>query len=222
MTPFDARRVPIVINNRNRLTTLRHLVARLEAAGAQRIIVLDNGSTYPPLLEYYRGLPHAVHLLGANLRYVALWETRLFDTVGRSFFVYTDPDVVPTEECPDDFLAVFHEALCRHPDLDKVGFALRVDDLPAHSSARERVRAYEARFWRDRIDARLFRAPIDTTFALYRPGRRGGWWLRAARTAPPYVARHLPWYVDPAVETEEERYYRAHAEQSTHWTEGLL
>ncbi len=46
--------IPIFINSRDRLGTLRDLVNWLKKAGQQRIYILDNDSSYAPLLEYYR------------------------------------------------------------------------------------------------------------------------------------------------------------------------
>lgn len=219
---LDPAKIPVVINNRNRLTTLKEMLARLELAGIQRIIILDNDSSYEPLLQYYRNTPHEVRYLGKNLGFVALWDSPLFDEIRKDYFVYSDPDIVPTPECPNDFMSVFFEELQRYKDLDKVGFSLLIDDLPDASPIKEQVIAFEEQYWKQRLGGRLYRAPIDTTFAMYRPGRRGGFWLKAARTCKPYSARHMPWYIDPKNASEEELYYRRHADASSYWTERIF
>jgi hypothetical protein len=38
------------------------------------------------------------------------------------------------------------------------------------------------------------------------------------RTAFPYMALHLPWYVDSKNPDDEERYYLEHLTLSTYWT----
>ena len=44
----------VVINNRNRLTTTRNMVEKLLSLNPdEHIIIIDNESTYPPLLEWY-------------------------------------------------------------------------------------------------------------------------------------------------------------------------
>jgi hypothetical protein len=98
-----------------------------------------------------------------------------------------------------------------------VGFGLRIDDLPAAYAHRDAVIAWEQRFWQDEVEHGVFRAPIDTTFAMTRP--RVGYVLEPAlRTGPPYVARHLGWYVDSAHPTDELLYYRSHADPLvTNW-----
>lgn len=42
----DAKEIPIIINNFNRLTTLRLLTETLTACGYTNIYILDNASTY--------------------------------------------------------------------------------------------------------------------------------------------------------------------------------
>lgn len=123
----------------------------------------------------------------------------------------TDPDVVPVEECPLDAVDRFRDLLDRHAHLHKAGFGLRIDDLPDHYALAQQVRDWERRFWADEIEPGVFRADIDTTFALYRPMRRH-LESHAVRTGHPYVARHLPWYLDSANLSDEDRYYREHAD----------
>ena len=52
----------------------------------------------------------------------------------------------------------------------------------------------------------IYKAPIDTTFALYKPNSFGGYWLNSARTDFPYLARHLSWYDDK--DEKEEIFYK--------------
>lgn len=47
----------VVINNRNRLSTTKKMVADLLKRGTTNIIIIDNESTYIPLLEWYKTLP---------------------------------------------------------------------------------------------------------------------------------------------------------------------
>ncbi len=94
--------------------------------------------------------------------------------------------------------------------MNKAGFGLRLDDLPATYEFRSEVLEWEAQFWETEVEAGVFRADLDTTFALYRPATPPGG-SRALRTGHPYAARHMGWYSDSRHLTEEERFYRAHA-----------
>jgi hypothetical protein len=132
-------------------------------------------------------------------------------------FVVTDPDVLPDPDCPWDVIAHFQQILDRHRDADKVGFGLRIDDLPSGFPHRDAVVRWETQFWQNEVEPGVFKAEIDTTFALYRPGRDHKKY-NALRTGAPYVARHLPWYVASDSVTDEDRHYRAHADPAiTSW-----
>ena len=50
--------VPIFIINYNRLSYIEKFVSQLEMYGFTNINIIDNCSTYPPLLEYYKKIPY--------------------------------------------------------------------------------------------------------------------------------------------------------------------
>ncbi len=208
----------VIVNVRDRLEALVGLVDWLERAGNAEIWLLDNGSTYEPLLEYLARSPHHVRRLDGNLWHTAPWLCGLVPELNRTDpIVVTDPDVVPDEECPLDALDYFADVLARHPEVQKVGFGLRIDDLPARYAHRDAVIAWERQYWQDEVAPGLFRAPIDTTFAMTRP--RVGYVLEPSlRTGAPYLARHLGWYVDSSQPSAELLHYRAHADPlTTNW-----
>jgi len=212
------QRVPIVINSFNRLSYLERVVDALRARGYDNIYVIDNDSTYAPLLDYYREAGLRVFHLDRNVGYLALWTTSVGAHFVDDYYVYTDSDIEPAPECPDDFIARFREGLDRNPRVDKVGFGLKTDDLPDSYALKARVIGHEAQFTAGHADRAFYRASIDTTFALYRPGAAGGSWLRSLRAGEPYLARHLPWYEDSSRPSDEERFYLDTIATSTHWS----
>lgn len=220
-TPKNFKTIPIFINNYNRLTTTVTLIKALEKRGYTNIHILDNKSTYPPLLEYYKNTPYKVHFLKKNFGSKAFWKSGLWLRYMSSYFVYSDPDVVPIDDCPDDFLKYFYSLLERYPKAHKVGFSLKIDDLPDSYINKNKVIKWERNFYKKTIEANTFIAPIDTTFALYRPfsklGKRGGKTL-ILRTGIPFQARHLPWYLDNDNLDEEELYYINSIETRTGWS----
>lgn len=219
----DFRSIPIVINNRNRHTTLKQLIDSLETNGYRNIYILDNQSSWPPLLEYYRTLPYPVIRLGGNYGYNALEKIPLYKKIRKGYFVYTDSDVVPADNCPADFMKHFLSLLQHHHDVQKVGFSLKIDDLPEHFADREKILAFEGGYFSKPLGDGLYEAPIDTTFALHRPyaliSTVGGY--KMIRTGAPYEARHLPWYNNSMQLTAEEQYYIDHVEIGTQWSKGL-
>jgi len=217
----NPKQVPIFINNYNRVTTLKKMIAALEARGYNNITILDNQSTYPPLLEYYKTTQHKVHVYKKNYGSKSFWKSGLWLKHMHSYFVYTDPDIVPVDECPEDFIAHFYSLLKRYPKVHKVGFSLKIDDLPDHFINKEKVYNWEKRYYENTLEPNVYQAPIDTTFALYRPfsksGKRDGS-TPIIRTGLPYQALHLPWYVDNDNLDEEETYYVNSLQTRTHWS----
>lgn len=216
----DYKQIPIIINNCNRLNFLLQLINSLETKGYYNIFIIDNKSTYPPLLEYYKRCSYPIFKLNKNVGHLALWKTNIYKKFIRDYYVYTDPDVVPISECPDDFLSFFMESLKKYKFAQKVGFSLKIDDLPDCFIRKHEVIKWESTYFEKKIEEKLYLAQVDTTFALYRPWAYNGanCCHQTFRTVYPYSARHMPWYIDSSNLSEEEQYYMDHAVTSTHWT----
>lgn len=219
----DYKNTPVVINNFNRFSMLQKLIESLEKRGYYNIYIIDNASTYPPLLEWYRKCGYPVYMLNRNAGYLSIWETGIYKQFTDSFFAYTDSDLEICPECPDDFMEYFIGLLKRHPSYLKAGFSLKIDDLPERYRNRDKVIEWESQFWTRKVkgEENVYNAPIDTTFAVYRPFFKGevvDFKFNYMRAGFPYSARHLPWYVDSSSLSEEERYYVEHIKTVTHWS----
>lgn len=214
------KEIPIIINNFNQYDYLLRLIKSLEIRGYENIIILDNASTYPPLLHYYDITPYRVIRLEGNYGFLSLWKSGVYKEFHKSYFVYTDPDLELEENVPDGFLSHFLDIMKKHPFVSKVGFSLKIDDLPDHFENKQKVLDWESKYWRKEIEPGVFKAQIDTTFALYRPLTKYGAnpFDNHYRVGKPYVMRHLPWYVDPSNLSENMKYYIQHTRQKTHWT----
>lgn len=210
---MTARQFPIFITVRDRLTCLVALLQWFERAGQHEIYLIDNASTYQPLREFLGGTSATVIVSERNLGHRAPWLTgEVQRRAHGKEYVVTDPDVIPDDDCPLDVLEYLSELLARHDSIHKVGLGLRIDDLPTAHPYIDTIRQWEQRFWADEVEPGVFSAPVDTTFALYRPLNRRAADHLALRTGAPHVARHLPWYLDPADLSDDERYYRQHAD----------
>ncbi len=209
------RQYPIFITCRDRLSCLLELLHWLERAGHTCIYLIDNESTYPPLLAFFDTTPYPVIKLDSNLGGRAPWTSGVVDDIAAgNFYVVTDPDVVPVAECPLDAVAHFRALLDRYPNRIKAGFGLKIDDLPTYYRHAAEVRAWESRFWTNEVEPGVYAASIDTTFALYRPGVPFEL-DPSLRTGAPYLARHMGWYVRSRRLGAEERYYQEHAASDT-------
>jgi len=208
----DYKKIPIVINNRNHYPYLKKLIEFLERKGYLNIIILDNGSTYRPLLEYYKKIPYRIIYLNQNLGHMAINKCSLFDELKNNYYVLTDPDVLPIEDCPEDFMKYFLDIMNNDIFVDKVGFSLKIDDLPDRYNKKQQVIEWEKRFWQNEVKPGVYKATIDTTFALHRPDVKSSFLsfnyiTKHYRTSYPYSARHLPWYEDPNNLPDDINYY---------------
>lgn len=215
---INFRKIPIIINNYNRYTMLKSLIDFLQDRGYFNILIIDNNSTYPELLAYYKQTNLSVIKLRHNIGCYSLWRTSIWNQFSSDYYVYSDPDVLPTDNCPENFVEIFFNHLAGFPSIGKAGFGLKINDIPDCFGLKNDVLMHESNFWKKPLGNGLYFAPIDTTFALYRPGCGGGHWVPSLRTDSPLLARHLPWYLDSANLDYENRYYINSCKGNTHWT----
>lgn len=202
--------IPIFVISYNRLSYLKVMIERLERLGKTNIIIIDNASTYPPLLEYYKQIPYKVIKMEQNEGHMVFWNNPKFEDYRKNFYIVSDPDIEIIDECPQDFIKIFFEYLKKYPFVRKVGFSLKIDDLPEQSILGKEVQKWERRYYKAKVDGgKLFYAAIDTTFALYVPDQLAKKlkFYSAFRTAYPYQARHLPWYKLKTNITDEDIFY---------------
>lgn len=217
----DPKRIPIIINNYNRLSTLKSLIASLEKRGYRNIYILDNLSTYPPLLEWYKTCGYEVIYLPKNIGFKALW---MYKPAKRRFcsdyYIYTDSDVCLSDDCPDDAIVHLLSLMKKYKYARKIGLHLRIDNLPEHYANKAKVIEWEKKQQKAPNADGLECRPTDTTFAIYRPhaGLSRSRAVEAYRTQRPYSIDHLPWYMDSTNLSEEEKYYISHCSRVTLWT----
>jgi FkbM family methyltransferase len=220
--------IPILIPCFNAVTYARGMAEQLRRRGLRRIILVDNASTYPPMRDYLASPGSGVTVVAQGMnkgpRDVYLDPANL--AMLPQFFCVTDPDLLLNPEMPEDFVAQL-AALTERLLIGKAGLALDITD---HNSMRQedfcigeqlwKIWDWEKQFWNDQLDSLpggdpVFRANIDTTFAVYNkrffdssnPNQ-------AVRVAGRFTCRHLPWYPDVGLPAEEEAYYRSHARHS--------
>ena len=215
--------IPIIINNRNRLTYLKKLIKSLEIRGYYNIIILDNDSTFEPLVNYYKNeCKYKVCYLGSNFGHLAIWKTDLFNDFKYDFYVYTDSDLEIIEECPDNFIQEILIVMNSNKFIQKIGLSLKTDNLPDSYNLKAEVINWEKIFYQKKYNKNknFFIAHVDTTFAVYRPFAHGGSSDHhlTLRTSYPLMVSHLPWYVDSNNMTNEDKFYIQNASSSTFWT----
>lgn len=210
---------PIFIICRDRYRCTLDLINWLEKAGQQNIFLIDNDSRYEPLLKYYSLTPHTVIRTGANYGHHVPWTYGLIERYAKdNYFIVSDPDILPVEECPLDAIDFFRYCLDKYQDRTKAGFGLKIDDIPDHYVNKQAVLQHESEFWSGHSpEPNVIYANLDTTFALYRPGATVDIFT-SIRTTGPYLARHTPWYIDSSDLALDEMFYRQRLSRSfNHW-----
>jgi hypothetical protein len=208
----DPTTIPVYFNNFNRHDAMRRMIDWLQDAGTKRIVILDNASTYPPLLEYYKNLPTGVtlHPLHRNCGPWAFWEQGLHKNQDIPYVV-TDPDIAPEEGCPKDLINRLQVLLHNNPSHGKVGPGILVPGLTSGVDFEG-----ERKYWTIRFNTESFLAPIDTTFAMYQAHANFCNHRNNLRMDRPYVVKHMPSYYHHLVTSilpEEEQYYAGHHEK---------
>lgn len=220
---INYKSIPIIIISFNQLFYLKQLVAFLQKHNYSNIIIIDNNSTYQPLLDYFDTIESIViiHKLKENLGHLVFWKHKeLFDKYSKGYYVVTDADIVPVEECPEDFGLHFKRILDRNDEITKVGFSLKINDIPESNPNKQKVIDWEKQFWKINTKEGNYIADIDTTFALYKPKYRYNEqvFYKAIRTKKPYEARHGGWYLDAKNLTEEQKFYFDTCNESSSWS----
>lgn len=225
------RSTPVVINSFNQLYYLKNIVSKFLDEGFLNIVIFDNQSSYPPLLDYLR------EVVSDNRVFVIYYNEnkgpRYFFTnglyrfmFGGGAFLYTDPDLT-WDKLSDDFVSRFYDLTVKY-GVFKVGSALTIpgSDLVKHGLPKIKqdgkefsVEEFEGRYWKDEVEVGLYNSPIDTTLHLFNPLYYSGTsiitGLRVAGEG--YELKHLPWFEDDPCPLEEIDFYKAANDKWRNW-----
>lgn len=202
-------KIKVLLINRNLLTTLQHTLNFLRKEPRVEIHILDQESTYPPLLQFYKTISEKVHYSKNEGPYSA-WHYR-YNQLRKDYFIVADTDCT-YDNVPDDWLDVMLHTI-NEPSSPKVGFSLEIDDLPDTDIGKQAYK-HESKYWENKIDLG-WDAHVDTTFALYRANMAFSY--DAIRLDRPYCIKHKPWYLDKSCIPKEWRYYLDNANGLSTW-----
>jgi len=217
--------IPIIIISFNQLENLKNLIDFFLQRNFSNIVIIDNCSTYEPLLEYFDNIKNKVTIerLNSNNGYKAFFKSpELLNKYAQGYYFLTDPDILPNRNLPADFTAKFIKELERNFNkITKVGFALNLKNIPKTYPQKDKVMKWEQKYWENQIKKDIYLADVDTTFALYKPQYplhfRNVDYYKAIRFAGDYTCEHMGWFIDPDHYTEEQRFYFESAGHSASW-----
>lgn len=224
LNPFS---IPIIIINFNQLYYLQQLVDFFIKRGHHNIVIVDNNSTYPPLLDYYISIENSVTVerMKQNFGHLVFFQNKyLQKKYGKGFYFLTDADIVPNHQLPLDFFETMLQTMKKHyVNITKVGFALDIESIPDYYPKKQNVINWESAFWQSKTsdEKESYFALIDTTFALYKPGypnkNNNAEFFYGIRLADNFTAKHGGWYIDNDNMTEEQLYFINTINSSSSW-----
>ena len=212
--------IPIFINARDRVGVMKKQIDWFLDAGYTNIIILDNNSTYPPLLEYYKSFQGdrriRIIIFDQNLGFKSIWISGILEALNiNTPYVYTDPDLVPIETCPKNFVQILLKILKKPQNIfvKKIGLGMPYKDITFFN--KDYCIKTESNYYDGTdISKNLYYCQVDTTLALYVNCRHYN--LRfSMRTTGDLMARHLPWYFDYDNLSEDEQYYLDHSDKQS-------
>lgn len=209
--------IPIIINNFNWLSTTKKLVEDLIRLGYTDIHILDNGSTYPPLMDWYGQIENGLYknvtmhlIMRGNLGPRALWDSGYINNFQHlDWIAYTDSDIELNPNTPENFIEELINISSTTIGYNKVGLALSLEDLDLNNNYQNKIYHWETKFWNcpclSIIGKNIvFEADIDTTFSIIQP--QSPFDYKALRVSGDFTAKHKPWQADFDNMTEEEAY----------------
>lgn len=207
--------IPVIIINRDRLQCLERLVGQLLVLGYDNLYVLDMDSSYPPLIEYYNNCKDFTLIPWKNTGHKALWN----DGILKEYFAndewvaVTDSDIELNINTPKNFLydMVY---IAKDYRMNKVGLALEYKDI-TNPYLKKIIEPIESVYWQHKVPnaaKEIYMAPVDTTMCVIRPSLP--FTYTALRVAGDYTCKHLDWYSNWHILTEEEQYYMGHADEA--------
>jgi hypothetical protein len=194
----------------NQFTMLKNTIEKLSRFGLKRILILDNGSSFPPLVGFYSqtDISVCVHHGNPGPRYYT--ESHIWNQLPETFFV-TDPDLEYPSDIPDTLVEDMI-GLSEKNRWGKLGLALNKDCKHLFTeNVRNNIDGWEGGYWHEQIDTMpggdpVWNALTDTTFHMNNK-KYYGEFFRSPRIGGRYTLLHYGWHKDRPGTVEENDYF---------------
>ena len=211
--------MPILVIGFNQYTYIKKMITQLEKY-TNDITIVDNFSTYSPLLEYYKN-DYKYSLIKMDKNYGhKVYEKTIFNKIFGNIYFLTDPDIEFNEKLPNNFINELIE-ISNYFQGEKVGFALEIDSQHIRKdciSFGKTIIDWEKQYWYYKLyyqHYEIYNAAIDTTFCLINKNNNGGHY----RVGGNFLAKHLPWYnnFDKEFLKDEYNFYLKNNISTNYW-----
>jgi hypothetical protein len=202
---------PIFLTNMNRITTTKKMVEDLFRMNANAdITIIDNASTYLPLLQWYKEIEKDVKIIrhDVNRGPWCFFYSYISSKVDSDYYIYSDADLELNPNMPYNWQEIMFEYLKKWDR--KPSLALKISDLE-EGELKSQIYNHQSVCWGRTDDPNAFLAFTDMTFSM--DAKVNGYRYISMRLAGDFECRHVPWYLDFNNLPEEEIYYLNHIDK---------
>ena len=213
--------IPVYIPTFNNPTYTNNFINQLERLNLSMITVVDNASTYPPMVKLLHEISSTYELIRLNENrgpHLLIRDLNYYEKLP-NYFILSDPDIEISRNIPEDFVKTLIE-VSEEFKIGKVGLALAI---PSEEELLEKfiyldgekrsLIEWEEQFWENEVGKTshgdsIFLTTLDTTFALYNKkyfnleDR-----YKSLRIGGRFTSKHLGSYAKTIVPQEENEYY---------------
>ena len=214
----------LIIPTFNNPTYFKKFITQIDNYDFTKIEILDNNSEYRPMVELLNQLQEQENITIKKLKanygpHYALRNPEIYASLDQVFCL-SDSDIEFSKTLPEDFLKTLFD-ISEEYKIGKVGFAIAIPELEDLTTPfvfmdgkLKNIQIWEEQFWREivgrtKYDDPIYKATIDTTFALYNkkyfdPNDR----YTAFRVAGNFTSRDLGFSHDKYVDEDELKFYK--------------
>jgi len=201
----EVETVPIFIISYNNYTHVKNMVEQLQKY-TTNINIIDNCSTYPPLISYLKYIENKVRVIykDQNYGHRVVYRPEIQELMGEKYII-TDPDLQLNPNMPSNFIEIL-DKLTEKYKVCRIGLALDIssDDIDLKIMKKlinygesTNIYSVELAYWQRPIPDdkyELYLAPTDTTFSFinkkYNYVEYDGF-----RIAGAFTCKHKPYHI---------------------------
>lgn len=225
--------IPLIIPTFNNVTYTRNIVDFFYKKNFSNIIILDNASSFEPMIDYLNVLCKDLDVVFQKNNYGPrqINDESIYKLLPE-YFIVTDPDLGFNSKFPVEFINILVE-ISNAYSVFKVGSALNLDiqhpnildnEYIIHN-ATQTIRSIEQSYYVNKVGENnkfsIWKAPIDTTFALYNKKYMTKNFFDGLRLDGIFLADHYGWFNPPPIPEKELLFYTSNIFEDISSTEVL-